>query len=309
MDLANIVLPVFLVIGLGYALGARGFIPAEANAWLSRFVFYVAAPALLLRSTSQESFAWRESLPTLLATGGVTVLVAAGAYIAAGRLAPARRGVLAQGCLRSNTVFFGLPVILNALGDQVLAPLSILIAFLVVVENLLSVLVLTLPHQKLSARDPALWWRTALRIVTNPLILGCAVGILLSTVHLHMPAGIDRALALVGSTASPLGLLCVGAGLDLGQLRSEIGATSVTAAVRLVIHPALVFFALRALGVAGLELDMAVLLLACPTAVVTYIMARELEGDAHLAGAIIIGTTVASLVTLLGWLALLRQVG
>ncbi len=308
MDLVNIVLPVFLVIGLGYALRIRGFMGAEANAWLSRFVFYVAAPALLLRSTSQEPFAWGQSVRALLATGGVTVLVAAGAYIAAGRAAPARRGVLAQGCLRSNTVFFGLPVIVNALGDQVLAPLSVLIAFLVVVENLLSVLVLILPHQKLSARDPALWLRTAGRIATNPLILGCAAGILLSTVRLRLPAGIDRALAMVGGTAAPLGLLCVGAGLDFGKLRSEMGVTAAAAAVRLVIHPALVFFALRALGVAGLELDMAVLLMACPTAVVTYIMARELQGDAHLAGAIVIGTTVASLATLLGWLALLRQI-
>jgi malonate transporter and related proteins len=189
----------------------------------------------------------------------------------------------------------------------VLGPLSILIAFMVVVENLLSVLVLTLPHQKLSVRDPALWIGTAFQIAKNPLILGCAGGVLLSTVGLHLPAGIDRALGLVGGTAAPLGLLCVGAGLDFGKLRSEMGVTAVSAAVRLVIHPALVFFALRALGVSGLDLGMAVLLMACPTAVVTYIMARELEGDAHLAGAIVIGTTVASLVTLLGWLALLRQ--
>jgi predicted permease len=307
MDLIDIVLPVFLVIGLGYVLRLRGFIPEEANAWLSRFVFYVAAPVLLLRSTSRESFSWGENLRTLLAVGGITILVAAAVYLAGRRMAAARRGVLAQASFRSNTVFFGLPVVVSAFGERVLGPLSLLIAFMVVVENLLSVLVLTLPHQRLSARDPALWSRTAARIATNPLILGCAAGVLLSTIRLHLPAGIDRAFGLVGATASPLGLLCVGAGLDFGKLRAETGATTVAAVVRLVIHPALVLLTLRALGLAGLELGMAVLLMACPTAVVTYIMARELEGDAHLAGAIVIGTTVASLATLLGWLALLRH--
>lgn len=306
MGLVNIVLPVFLVIGLGYVLRLRGFIGDEANTWFSRLVFYIAAPCLLFRSAALESFEWGESLRTLLVVGGVAVLVAAGAYLAARRLPAARRGVLAQGCLRSNTVFFGLPVIVSAFGDRVLGPLSILVAFMVVVENLLSVLVLTLPHQKLSARDPALWTRTAARVGANPLIVGCAAGILVSTVGLRLPAGLDGALGLVGAIASPLGLLCVGAGLDFGKLRSEMGATAVAALVRLVVHPALTYFALRAVGVTGLELGMAVLLMACPTAVVSYIMAREMDGDAHLAGAIVIGTTVASLVTLLGWLAVLR---
>lgn len=306
MDLVNIVLPVFLVIGLGYVLRLRGFMGEEANAWLSRLVFYVAAPLLLFRSAALESFAWGQSLRVLLVVGGVAVLVAAGAYLAARRLPPARRGVVAQGCHRSNTVFFGLPVVVSAFGDRVLGPLSILVAFMIVVENLLSVLVLTLPHQKLSARDPALWTRSAARVGANPLIVGCAAGILVSTAGVRLPAGIDRALALVGGIASPLGLLCVGAGLDFGKLRSEMRATAAAATVRLVVHPALTYLALRSVGVTGLELGMAVLLMACPTAVVSYIMAREMDGDAHLAGAIVIGTTVASLATLLGWLALLR---
>jgi predicted permease len=306
MTILDIVLPVFLVIALGCALRWRGFIGEETNAWLSRLVFYVAAPALLFRATAQGGFDLGTRLPVLLVAGGATALVSIGVYVAARGMAPARRGVLAQGCHRSNTVFIGLPIVLNAFGDAALRPASILIAFMVVVENLLAVLVLTLPHRRLSARDPKLWLQTAARIARNPLIIACAAGVLCSLLGLRLPTALDRSLELMGRTAAPLGLLCVGAGLQFARLRSEIPGTALVSVVRLLIHPALIFLALRRLGFAGLELAVPVLVMACPTAVVSYIMAREMEGDANFAGAIIIGTTVAGIATLVVWLAVLR---
>ncbi len=308
MKLIDIVLPVFLVIALGYVLRRRGFVGAAMNAWLSRLVFYVAAPALLFHSTARGSFAWGKYIPILLVTGGVTVLVAIGAYVVARRMTPARRGVFAQGCQRSNTVFFGLPVVLNAFGESVLSLTSIVIAFLVVVENLLAVLVLTLPHRKQVGSGSAPWLHTLVRVLTNPLTLSCVGGILYSTLGVPLPISLDRGLEMIGSTAAPLGLLCVGAGLDYGSLRREIPTTALVAGVRLIVHPALIYGALRLAGLSGTAVSVPVLIMACPTAVVSYIMAREMEGDAELAAAIIIGTTVLSLATLVGWLGLLRVV-
>jgi len=237
MNLVNIVLPVFLVIGLGYVLRLRGFMGEEANAWLSRLVFYVAAPLLLFRSAALETFAWGQSLGTLLVVGGVAVLVAAGTYVAGRRLPPARRGVLAQGCLRSNTVFFGLPVVVSAFGDRVLGSLSILVAFMIVVENLLSVLVLTLPHQKLSAGDPALWTRSAARIGTNPLIVAAPRGS-----SCRPPDCRCRPASTAPSPwwehRLPAGTALRWRRARLRQAALEMGTTAVAAAVRLVIHPA-----------------------------------------------------------------------
>ena len=305
MTLINIVLPVFLVIGLGLALRRLGFIREELNDGLSRLVFYVAAPALLFRSCAEGAFDWGARLPALGAVIGLTALVAVVTYVAGARLVPARRGVFAQGCFRSNTVFVGLPLVLSAYGDVALGPASVLIAVMVVVENLLSVMALTLPHHGRHAHQPALWRHTALRIVTNPLILACAAGIIYSLLGIRLPSGIDRTLELVGSTAAPLGLLCVGAGLAFEGLRAELPATLTASIVRLIVHPALIFLALRYLGLSGVELGVPLLIMASPTAVVSYIMAREMDGDAPLAGAIILISTAASLVTLIGWLVLL----
>jgi len=241
----------------------------------------------------------------LLTIGGVSVLLAFAVYLGSRRLAPQRRGVLTQGAQRSNTVFIGLPIVLAAFGDRALATASLVIAFMVIFENFVAVTVLTLPHRRRSARDPRLWGETTLRILRNPLIIGCGAGLLLALVGARLPLSIDRSLELVGRTAAPLGLLTVGAGLDFRKLHGQVPLTILATTVKLAIHPALVFLVLRVIGLSGLALGVPVLIAACPTAVVSYIMAREMHGDRELAAAIVIGTTTASLLTLFVWLALL----
>ena len=110
------VAPVFLVIALGYGLRVIGFLREETVTALSRFVFYVAAPVLLLRSLAHTSFAHNAQLSTVGVVLGASVLMAILSYTSLRRAAPARRGVMAQGTHRSNTFFFGLPVAVSALG-------------------------------------------------------------------------------------------------------------------------------------------------------------------------------------------------
>ena len=110
---------------------------------------------------------------------------------------------------------------------------------------------------------------------------------------------------MVGGTAPTLGLLCVGAGIDLRKLRAQLRTTSLVAVIKLLLYPAAGWLALHLAGLSGLDVTVPVLIMACPTAVISYIMAREMRGSESLAGAIVIGTTLASLATLLLWLALL----
>ena len=147
MELANIVLPVFLVIALGYALRRLGLIPEQVNSGLTKLVFYVAAPALLFRGTSQTHLDWSVSAPMLLVVGCVAVIVSFSVYATCARWTPERRGVMAQGSQRSNIVFLGLPLVLSAFGEEALGHASVLIAFMVIFDNMLAVVQLTLPHE------------------------------------------------------------------------------------------------------------------------------------------------------------------
>jgi len=308
LDILAIVSPVFLVIGIGCVLGRAGFVDARANAAFSRLVFYVAAPALLFRSTARTPLHEALQPEILLVTGGASALVAGLVYVAAVRTGPGRRGVLAQGAHRSNMVFFGLPVIVYAYGEAVLGGAAVLIGFMVVVYNFLAVLLLILPHR---SENPGgrVWSRTLLEIVRNPLILACGAGLFLSAAGLGLPLALDRTLELVGRLAAPLALIAVGAGLDFGRLRAEIPAAAVTSALKLLVYPALVLAGLHLVGTERIDREVTVLVMAAPTAVVSAIMAREMKGDEQLAAAIVIGTTLAALVTTSAWLAFFRLAG
>lgn len=308
MELLSIVLPIFLVVALGYGLRRFGLITQAVNDALSRLVFNVSAPALLLRSTARTPLAETADPRVLAVLVAITVALALAVYAAVRRAAPARRGVLAQGAHRSNMVFVGLPIVSNAHGEAGLAVGAVIIGVMVVVYNLLAVLLLTLPHRTRSARSPRLWLDAALRSLRNPLILSCGVGMIWSATGLGMPLVLDRTLDLVGRVALPIALLCVGAGLELRKLRAELAPALLVSVLKLVVYPAAVWVGLRACGLEGLALAVPVLLLASPTAVTSYVMAREMQGDERLAGALIIGTTVASLATYIGWLAFLRAV-
>jgi predicted permease len=306
MEIINIVLPVFIVIGLGYWLRVIRFLSDDSNAALARLVFYVAAPALLFHGASQTPLQQSINVEVLLLIAVVTAVVGCAVYVACARSSRRRRGVLAQGSHRSNMVFVGLPIITNAYGESALGPAAVLIGFMVVWYNVLAVLFLTLPHQQASARDPGAWIGSVKKMILNPLVIGCVGGILVSALGIRVPSTLARALELLGRTALPLALISVGAALEFGKLRPEIVGAALVSLVKLVVYPALVYVSLLMLHIKGVDLEVPVLLIATPTAVVSYIMAREMNGDERLAGAIVIGSTTASIVTISAWLVFFR---
>ena len=308
-EIVNIVLPVFLVIGLGYVLGAIGWMGPAASSWLSKLVFYVAGPILLFRSAAITPLSKAIDPAAIGSVAVVTVLAAGAVYLACLRSSPSRRGVLAQGSMRTNQVFVGLPVIENAFGPSVLGPAAVLIGFIVPVYNLLAVLLLALPHHEENLGPQGPWKKATLDILRNPLILGSMSGVLFSALSLHIPTSIDRSLELVARMALPAALLSVGASMDMGRVRTEILPTAATSFIKLIVYPALIYLCLGMFGVTGTERQFVVLIYAAPTAVVSAIMAQEMKGDGHLAAAIVIGSTIASLFTLSAWIALFRLVG
>ncbi len=299
------VAPVFLVIGLGTLLRSIGILREPVQSSLSRLVFYAAAPLLLLRAIANTPFASSAHLPTIGVFVVVSAATAAVSYLVARRSPPARRGVLAQGTHRSNSFFFGLPVAVSALGEQVVGQTAVLIGCIVVTYNLLGVLLLSLPHRDLSARSAAVWLDALRQTALNPLILGVAAGLVLSFAGVTLPEFLDRPVEMVGRTALPLALITLGAGLDLGRLRTELIPALWVSAVKLAVYPALIWLWLRELGLEGDALVAPVLLNCAPVAVVSFIMAREMKGDEQLASALIIGSTLLSVFTTVGWLAFL----
>lgn len=297
--------PIFLVIGLGALLRRRGIVSAEGATTLSSLVFRVAAPVYLMQSVARMPVAESTHGATLVVIVAASLLTAAVVYRIARGQPRDRVGVLAQGAFRSNTVFFGLPVVASAYGEAAVGRAAVVIGVMVVTYNLLGVLVLALPRRRLSARSSDMWRGALLDMARNPLVLGILAGVALSALNWTPSGVVGRSLEMVGRTALPLALLSMGAGLDVRHLPHEWRPTLVISFVKLVVYPGVIWLTLRALGLEGDALRVPVVLLSSPCAVMGYIMAREMDADARLAGAIVIGSTLLAVITSVGWLLVL----
>lgn len=302
MNILNTVLPIFLVIGLGLGLRRGGIMTEPLVGALSRLVFYVAAPALLLRATATGSLDRTFDPAPLVVVAIVSLLVGGGTYLLCFRCHPDRRGVIAQGAFRSNQVFIGLPIVIYAFGEEAVQLVAVQVSVTVIIYNFLGAVLLILPQQGQSARSPRVWSRTAVRVLRNPLILASTFGICYSLTGLPVPIALDRTLELLGRTAAPLALLTVGAGLEFERLRGDLGTTLAVTAVKTILYPALILVGLRIAGLSGLALQAPLMLMTAPTAVIGYVMTRELGGDVRLSGAIVVGSTLLSMLTITGWL-------
>lgn len=295
--LAN-VLPAFLVLGLGALLRRWGRLTAESASGLNRLTANVALPALLLLTIGTSPLATGFSAPLTAVTTLLVVAMAMAAFFLAGALGlpPSQQGVFSQAAFRGNLAYMAFPVILASLGEEGLRRAALTSAVLIPVMNFLAVVVLQLAHG--GRRE---WGKLAWAVLTNPLVLGANLGLVLSAFSWQPWAWLYGTLKIVADFALPAALLALGAQLDVEKLRDVRGPLILASFAKLVLLPGAGFFLLRALNLPPLEVQVGVLLLASPTAVASYPVAVEMGGDARLAGAAVLITTALAFPAFVLW--------
>lgn len=270
--------PVVLLIALGYAL-KRTMITAETF-WsdAERLSYRVLLPALFLYSLATAD---TDDLPVralagvlIASTVAVAVLVIACKPML--RLKDDAFTSVFQGSIRFNN-YIGVTIAGGLFGTKGIAFAAVCNAAIVPTVNVLCVLVFArFGSARLSFSG------VVRQLVTNPLILACAGGILLQALDLHLPPGIAPAIQALGAASMPLGLLCIGAALRFGAARSWTAPILASSSAKFALMPAATFLAAQLVGLGSHALIIAVLFQALPTASSSYIMARQLGGDAPL---------------------------
>jgi len=292
-----IVTPVFLVIGLGYFLKLIGLAQAGFTFELNRFVYYVALPLLLFYKIGGADFTKSFNGLLLLGLTASTILTAIVSYWY-GFLRKFRTEVLgtfSQGAFRGNLVYIGLAIAHNAYGELGLATAGIISGFIVPLFNVLSAIVLSLPHNKSSRIGrPNIWVEQLLR---NPLIIASFCGICWSYYKVPFPPVIDQFLLIVTGMSLPLALLSIGASFSLVKIRGDLRVGIEATLFKTLFKPFAAVLLLTLFGVTGYELAIGVLLAGAPTATAAYIMAQHGRGDAELTASIIMLSTLFSIIT------------
>lgn len=197
-----------------------------------------------------------------------------------------------QGSVRFNT-YVAMAAAAALFGGQAVAISAVIIAFMIPLINVLCVIVFS--TQVSSSQGVTAVLSTLLR---NPLILSCLLGIGLNLSGIGVPQMVASVAGLLGSMALPLGLLAVGAGLNLHALHSVRSAVWVSSLIKLLIFPLIMYFICTLLELSSLLTGLLLVFASVPTAPSGYILARQLGGDSEMMAAIITGQVLLSMVTL-----------
>jgi malonate transporter len=275
--------PVFLLIVLGYAL--RRILLKHDMMWigLEQLVYYVLFPALLIDSLARANL---ELVPIAGAGGALllAVLLMSALCIASRALMTRTLGIdgpafssIFQGSTRWQT-FVALSVAGNLWGDLGLTLASVAMVAMIPLLNVFSVAVLA--HYASPQR--LAWPATLSTIARNPLIWACAVGLAINLAHNPVPRPLHEFVDALGRCSLAMGLLVIGAGLHLEGLRRPAPAALLTVFLKLVIMPAMAIALGMAFGLSGSNLGVVACCASVPAASNAYVLARQMGGDAPL---------------------------
>ena len=303
---ANAVLPMCLIMALGYGTRRLGWIRREEISAINKIAFRIFLPCLLYYNVYCSDLSGSfDPLLMAYAVGGVllTFGLSLGYTLLTEKL-PERRGVMIQGMFRSNYVIMGIPVATALLGADQLGTVSILIAVVVPLFNMLSVVVLEVFRGQKPKPLHVLG-----QIVKNPLVIASALGILTLAAGIRLPHILEQTIQNVSAIASPLQLFLLGAFFQFSGLKTYRRELVTVSAAKLIISPGL-FLGLGALlGFRGVAFVSLIGIFASPTAVNSFTMAQQMGGDAELAGDIVVTTSAVSILTMFLWIFLFKSLG
>lgn len=294
--------PVFLVILLGFLSRRLGFLPDIFISSANRLVYYMAIPLLVYGEIAKGDFSQSFDLFQIGGTFVAVVSVAAASYLLVYLigLSSRERATFAQISFHGNLGYVGLAVVFYALGPEGRGAASVLAGFLILFQNVLAIGMFTF----LAGGDQRTNLRAVGKFLGNPIILATLLGLFSSAAGARIPLFLERTFDIVGDMALPLALLIIGGSLKTAPGR-RIKLVALSTLFKLFLLPLGGFLLFSTLGVGPSQAETAVILLASPSATVTYVMASEMGGEPDLAAAAVTVSTMISIISYTVWIVVM----
>ena len=276
--------PIIVLIILGYTLKRSSFLTEETWAGIEKLTYFILLPALLIRTLGKQTIVgtpW----PSILVVVTGTLILSAAVLVSLRRIRTINDATFTsifQGGVRFNT-YITLAVAQSLFGIKGLAMASIAAGFMIVLINLLCVSAFVL------------WGKATFRgifsfireIIGNPLIIGCAIGWLLSLSGIGLPHITEDILEIISRAALPFGLLAVGAALKPEVIRGHVSPIVFSSITQFGLKPLFTAILISCTGLTGVAAGVLVIAFMTPTAPSAYILARQLGGDTQAMASII----------------------
>ncbi|WOI53798.1 AEC family transporter [Parvularcula sp. LCG005] len=310
LEILLVVLPVFMLVGLGYGGTRWGVFKIETSEGMMAFAMKLAVPTLLFRAMMQLDLATVFEANLLLSFyigAFISFLLATfGARLVIGREAP-DSVVIGFGALFSNCFLLGIPIMERAFGASSLAPNFAIIAVHSTFCYLVGITAMELVSQtgKGMGGAVAAILRTMLK---NTLMLGIAAGLLVNLSGLTLPEPIMQVVDMLANASLPVALFAMGGVLTRYEMRRSLGAASMVAGLSLMAHPAItLLLGTTVFPLSDEFLRSAVLTAAMPTGVNAYVFAAIYGRALGAAASAVLLATAASIATISFWLFVLHR--
>ena len=310
-EVAGLALPFFGLIFIGFLAGRIWRKSESELAWLNVFVIYFALPALFIRLVSQTPIDqlanWSFVFATTLATFTAFAIAFAFAAIR-------NRGNIPEATLQGlvggygNVGYMGPPLALVALGPAAAVPAALVFCFDVALVFTLAPLMMALGGHGSGSLARLILVEIPKRVLLHPFIISTLIGVLLAALEANLPAPIERLLEFLSNAAAPCALFALGVTVALRPLKRMGAELPALVAVKLLVHPVLVFVLLGWIG--GFEriwVETAVLMASLPPAATIYVIAVQYDTYVFRSSSAIMIGTAASVFTVTGVLYLITH--
>lgn len=304
----NIVMPLFVILFLGYSLKKFSFFNEAFLSVANRLVFYVALPISLFRSISSSDISALMDVPLIIFSVGVTLA----SFLLIWGISlifikdKAVLGAFVQGAFRGNIAFVGLPLLVSLAGDAGMARIAIFITFVTPLYNIFSIILLSVT----SNSSEKIKFKTLLfAIIKNPLVVSIFMGIAFVLLDINLPVAVETSVGLVSGMATPLALLCLGANMNFRGFDKNFSFAVVSSIIKVAVLPVVFAIIGFLFGFRGYDLAALMVLGGTPTAISGHAMVIQMGGNEYVSGTIVVLSTLMSLVSITIFIYVMRLLG
>ena len=303
----NAVAPFMILLGIGFLAVRTGLTDRAFMNRLNALNFRLFFPFLMFNNIYSAT---PEGLPsvTLLIAGPLSViLLILILMLVVPRIVKenSRRGVIIQAVFRSNFIIYGIPLTTYVFGAERSSVCGMMVMIMVSLFNIAAVIVLEIFRDGGKVRLKPL----LLGLLKNPLLQGCAAGLLFFLLRIRLPGFIASPVSSLATMATTLAMIVLGANLVFEEIRKNRKTITVVLLVRLIFLPLITLPLGWLIGLRGVELFLILMIFGTPVATASYPMAQNMGGDGQLAGQLVFVSTVASLGSIFLFIFLMSRLG
>ncbi len=303
---ANLILPIFLVIGAGCAIRQKGLFTDDYVKRSIKLIYYIFLPAKLFLDISGTDIKSAFSLPFLCVIGIGSVVQFLLAWLSGNLLCKDKRkqSAFSHACFRGNFVYMGVALLQDIYGG-VVPETAMILALLMPLYNIQGAILMSVKEGRGSVHIS----KILLDILKNPMILALLAGMPFALLEIPLPHLVTKTLEYFRSGTSIMALLVVGASLRMDTVRRDLRLLLKVSGIKLLLMPAIWVVMAMMAGLTTVQTVVLAMVGGMPSAINVFVITDQMGGDGELACGAVVMTHLVSLFTVTGMALLMRSIG